>query len=35
VPRRQAVQRALDGDIEDAKTVIGLLRADASLRGSP
>jgi 8-oxo-dGTP pyrophosphatase MutT (NUDIX family) len=35
VPRGQAVQRALDGDIEDAKTVIGLLRADASLRGSP
>ena len=34
VPRRQAVQRALDGDIEDAKTVIGLLRADALLRGS-
>jgi ADP-ribose pyrophosphatase len=34
VPRGQAVQRALDGDIEDAKTVIGLLRADALLRGS-
>jgi hypothetical protein len=26
------VRRALDGDIEDAKTVIALLRADALLR---
>jgi ADP-ribose pyrophosphatase len=35
VPRDQAVRRALDGDIDDGKTVVGLLRADASLRGRP
>ncbi len=31
VSRRDAVQRALEGDIDDAKTVIALLRADALL----
>lgn len=34
VPRREAVERALTGDIEDAKTVIALLRAEALLRGT-
>jgi ADP-ribose pyrophosphatase len=32
LPRREAVQRALAGELEDAKTVIALLRADAVLR---
>lgn len=32
VPRADAVRRALEGDITDAKTAIGLLRADARLR---
>jgi ADP-ribose pyrophosphatase len=32
VPRPEALQRALAGDIRDAKTVIALLRADAALR---
>lgn len=32
VPRSEALHRALTGDIRDAKTVIGLLRADAALR---
>lgn len=32
VPRTEALQRALAGDIRDAKTVIALLRADAALR---
>ena len=32
LPLRDAVDRALAGDIEDAKTVIGLLRADTVLR---
>jgi 8-oxo-dGTP pyrophosphatase MutT (NUDIX family) len=31
VPRADAVQRALRGEIRDAKTVVGLLRADAIL----
>lgn len=31
VPRREALRRALGGDIADAKTVIALLRADALL----
>ena len=31
VPRADAVRRALEGDITDAKTAIGLLRADARL----
>jgi len=32
VARQEAVQRALAGDIEDGKTVIALLRADARLQ---
>lgn len=35
IPRQDAVQRALAGDIDDAKTVIALLRADARVRGGP
>ena len=32
VPRADAVRRALEGDITDAKTAIGLLRAEGRLR---
>jgi 8-oxo-dGTP pyrophosphatase MutT (NUDIX family) len=32
VPLAEAVRRALDGDIDDAKTVVALLRAAAKLR---
>ena len=35
IPRQEVVARALAGDIEDAKTVIALLRADARLGGPP
>jgi ADP-ribose pyrophosphatase len=35
IPRQEVVARALAGDIEDAKTVIALLRADAWLDGRP
>jgi ADP-ribose pyrophosphatase len=32
VPRAEALRRAASGEIHDAKTVVGLLRADALLR---
>jgi ADP-ribose pyrophosphatase len=34
LPRQEAVQMALAGHLEDAKTVIAILRADAALRDS-
>lgn len=35
VPMQEALRRALAGDIEDAKTVIALLRAAAALEADP
>jgi ADP-ribose pyrophosphatase len=35
VPLSEAIERALNGELRDAKTVIGLLRAGAHLQGIP